>query len=121
MSDDNDDELNNHINNIYSEWAAHINMHINAIQKAGHIPPNVDLTDFNQEGFRGLMDAFHDWKPTRGAKFTTFAGHKIKGRIMNHATKGGRVDNTIFKEVKAHQDAHDAEVAAAKLNPKDES
>ena len=96
MSDDKKKD-NNHINDIRAEWAGEIGMHANNFKKAG-LPPNIVHQDLHFAGFHGLMEAFHDFKPGMGAKFTTYAAHKIKGRMQNHIKDNAGVDNTHIRD-----------------------
>lgn len=43
----------------------------------------MDFDDLVSEGILGLMDAFNKYDPERGAKFSTYAGIRIRGRMMD--------------------------------------
>ena len=104
----------NHLNDLLTEWSPTINLHVNKFKKAG-LPPHIDHEDLHHAGFHGLMEAFHDFKPGMGAKFTTYAAHKIKGRMKNHITSNGAVD---YKHI---QDAEKWTKANVKPKTEEES
>ncbi len=43
----------------------------------------MDFDDLVSEGTLGLMDAFDKYDPKRGAKFSTYAGIRIQGRMLD--------------------------------------
>ena len=47
-----------------------------------HLPPSVDVEDLIQSGMIGLVEASRRWKEA-GTKFTTFAGFRIRGAMMD--------------------------------------
>jgi RNA polymerase sigma factor for flagellar operon FliA len=50
---------------------------------AVNLPPSVDRDDLYGAGILGLIKAVDTFDPDRGFKFETFAGHKIRGAILD--------------------------------------
>jgi RNA polymerase sigma factor FliA len=48
-----------------------------------NLPPSVDRNDLISSGVLGLIKAVETFEPERGFKFETFAGHKIRGAILD--------------------------------------
>lgn len=62
---------------VLANWAFVVEQ---AKMYVGH---GVSLEDLVSEGNIGLISAAHDFDPTRGTRFITFAVHRIKERILN--------------------------------------
>jgi RNA polymerase sigma factor for flagellar operon FliA len=50
---------------------------------ASRMPPHVDLADLVAYGLVGLIDAVERYDPSRGVKFESFAGLRIRGAILD--------------------------------------
>jgi RNA polymerase sigma factor FliA len=50
---------------------------------AVNLPPSVDRDDLYSAGILGLIKAVDTFEPERGFKFETYAGHKIRGAILD--------------------------------------
>jgi RNA polymerase sigma factor for flagellar operon FliA len=50
---------------------------------AVNLPPSVDRDDLYGAGILGLIKAVDTFEPERGFKFETYAGHKIRGAILD--------------------------------------
>jgi RNA polymerase sigma factor for flagellar operon FliA len=50
---------------------------------AVNLPASVDRNDLISSGVLGLIKAVESFEPERGFKFETFAGHKIRGAILD--------------------------------------
>lgn len=50
---------------------------------AVNLPKSVDRDDLTSAGVLGLIKAVETFEPERGFKFETFAGHKIRGAILD--------------------------------------
>jgi RNA polymerase sigma factor for flagellar operon FliA len=48
-----------------------------------NLPPSVDRNDLVSSGVLGLIKAVETFEPERGFKFETYAGHKIRGAILD--------------------------------------
>lgn len=61
---------------------AHLVKYI-ANRLAVNLPQSVDRNDLVSSGVLGLIRAVETFEPERGFKFETFAGHKIRGAILD--------------------------------------
>jgi RNA polymerase sigma factor for flagellar operon FliA len=61
---------------------AHLVKYITA-RLAVNLPASVDRNDLISSGVMGLIKAVETFEPDRGFKFETFAGHKIRGAILD--------------------------------------
>lgn len=50
---------------------------------AVNLPKSVDRNDLTSAGILGLIKAVETFEPDRGFKFETYAGHKIRGAILD--------------------------------------
>jgi RNA polymerase sigma factor for flagellar operon FliA len=50
---------------------------------AVNLPPYVDRDDLYSSGIMGLIKAVDTFEPERGLKFETYAGHKIRGAVLD--------------------------------------
>jgi len=48
-----------------------------------NLPPSVDRDDLYGSGIMGLIRAVETFEPERGFKFETYAGHKIRGAVLD--------------------------------------
>lgn len=64
----------------------------------------MDFVDAFQEGYLGLLDAFEDYNPTKGIKFSTYSSYKIYNRITRAIRDRGALvripETTFFKYMK---------------------
>lgn len=61
---------------------AHMVKYITA-RLAVNLPPSVDRNDLISSGVMGLIKAVETFEPDRGFKFETYAGHKIRGAVLD--------------------------------------
>lgn len=61
---------------------AHLVKYVSA-RLAVNLPASVDRSDLISSGVMGLIKAVETFEPDRGFKFETFAGHKIRGAILD--------------------------------------
>jgi len=73
------------INHFLIEHAPLINLHFKKLMDAGHIPKESDPSDLHMAGFEGLMDALHKYDPKVGSSFSNYAGHRIRGKMLDFA------------------------------------
>ncbi len=88
------------INDFLIEHAPTINMHVSKLKNEGKIPEGVDESDLHLAGFQGLMEALHRYKPDAGANFTTYAGTRIRGKMLDHVTETGAIPKSIMTQAK---------------------
>ncbi len=51
---------------------------------ARRLPAEVEVDDLIQQGVFGLMDAVDSFDPERGVKFSTFAGQRVRGAVLDY-------------------------------------
>jgi len=96
-----DDPENKHIfNQFLLEHAPLINLHVKKLQNEGKIPEGVDVNDLHMEGFHGLVDALHKYDPSIGASFATYAGRRIRGKMLDHLTLLDPVGKQVRTRIK---------------------
>jgi RNA polymerase sigma factor for flagellar operon FliA len=54
-----------------------------AEHQAAKLPRSVDVDDLMQEGNFGLMDAIEKFDPSRGVKFKTYCGTRVRGAMLD--------------------------------------
>lgn len=87
------------------------------------MPPQVDVDDLIQAGMIGLLHAIENYSATKGTNFTTYAGIRIRGAILDEARKMSHTPRSTFRTAKqisaairsiekeTARDARDAEIA----------
>ena len=116
MTDDTKPPGRDHLNDMLVEWAPHINLHLNKLQNENRIPPHVDPTDLQSAGMHGLIEAFKNYDPKVGANFATYAGTRIRGKMLDHITSSGdanAVDYFHYKKAKQFMKQEAAKKQAA--------
>jgi RNA polymerase sigma factor FliA len=90
---------------------------------AARLPASVQVDDLLQAGMLGLFEAAGKFDSTKGAKFETFAGIRIRGSMLDEVRKGDWVprsvhrNNRMIMEAMVHleqelgRDARDIEIA----------
>jgi len=76
------------------------------------LPSHVSKEDLVSAGIVGLLDALDKFDPEIGVKFQTYAGHRIRGAILDELRKMDWVSRTVRKEI------HNIEAAINKLRSK---
>jgi RNA polymerase sigma factor FliA len=76
---------------------------------AVNLPASVDRDDLMSAGIMGLIKAVETFEPERGFKFETFAGHKIRGAILDELRALDWVPRSV------RQKSRDLQRAFAKL------
>ena len=82
------------------EHAPTINMHVKKLKAEGKIPQHIDDGDLHMAGFRGLMEAAHRYKPEVGANFSTYAGTRIRGKMLDHVAESGDIPKHLMNQAK---------------------
>ncbi|MCL1036514.1 RNA polymerase sigma factor FliA [Shewanella corallii] len=88
------------------------------------LPASVQLDDLLQAGMIGLLEAAAKFDGSKGAKFETFAGIRIRGAMLDEIRRGDWVPRSVHKnqrmvaqamdelEQELGRDAKDAEIAS---------
>ncbi len=61
------------------------------------LPASVQLDDLLQAGMMGLLEASSKFDGTKGAKFETFAGIRIRGAMLDEIRKGDWVPRSVHR------------------------
>lgn len=69
------------------------------------LPPSVDFDDLVGAGNLGLVEAARRYNPSRGAPFGAFAGHRIRGAIMDSLRRIDPVSRCLRSRQKAAEQA----------------
>ncbi|MFK7915736.1 MAG: RNA polymerase sigma factor FliA [Pseudomonadales bacterium] len=95
-----------------------------ALHLRARMPSSVQADDLIQAGMIGLLEAAQKYQPDRGASFTTYAGIRIRGAMVDEVRRGDWAPRSVHKnarriskaiaavESQSGQEAHDSEVAA---------
>ncbi len=87
------------------------------------LPSTVQVEDLIQSGMIGLLEAAHNYDPSQGASFETYAGIRIRGSMLDEIRKGDWAPRSLHRKVreiaqavadieaKTGRDARDVEVA----------
>lgn len=91
----------------------------------GRLPSSIQLEDLVQAGMIGLLEAARNYDEARGASFTTYAGIRIRGAMLDEIRKGDWAPRSVHRnsrkvaqairsvENSKGRDARDSEVAKA--------
>lgn len=114
-----------------------IREHAPLVKKIAHhllarLPQHILLDDLMQAGMIGLIEAAKNFDHTKGAQFTTYAGIRIRGAILDEIRKEDWAPRSVHKNMKRFaiairriehetgRDAKDAEIAKALNIPLEE-
>ncbi|GIU09962.1 MULTISPECIES: RNA polymerase sigma factor FliA [unclassified Shewanella] len=87
------------------------------------LPASVQLDDLLQAGMMGLLEASSNFDGSKGAKFETFAGIRIRGSMLDEIRRGDWVPRSVHRnqrrvaqvidelEQELGRDARDGEIA----------
>ncbi|MDR3011806.1 MAG: FliA/WhiG family RNA polymerase sigma factor [Chitinispirillales bacterium] len=65
-----------------------------------NLPPSVDRDDLYSAGIMGLIKAVDEFEPGLGYKFETYAGHKIRGAILDELRALDWVPRTVRQKAR---------------------
>ena len=68
-----------------------------ALHLLARLPDSVLLDDLMQAGMIGLLEAARSFDPTQGASFSTFAGIRIRGAIIDEIRRGDWAPRSVHK------------------------
>lgn len=75
------------------------------------LPSHIVLDDLIQSGTVGLIEAAYNYDPTKGASFSTYAGIRIRGAILDEIRKGDWAPRSV------HQNSRRISQAIAEIEP----
>ncbi len=88
------------LNDFLIEHAPTINLHVNKLKNEGKIPEGIDEGDLHMAGFQGLMEALHRYNPEAGANFSTYAGTRVRGKMLDHIVEQGAIPKNVMTQAK---------------------
>lgn len=66
----------------------------------GRLPSHVDVEDLIQAGMLGLLMAGKNYSPDKGANFTTYAGIRIRGAILDEVRKSDWTPRSVHRKAR---------------------
>lgn len=71
----------------------------------GRLPDSVQLDDLIQAGMVGLLEATRNFDHTKGASFSTFAGIRIRGAMLDEVRRGDWIPRSVHRNARRVSDA----------------
>ncbi len=69
------------------------------------LPPNVQVDDLIQAGMIGLLEAGHNYDPSQGASFETYAGIRIRGAMLDEIRRSDWTPRSVHRKARMVADA----------------
>jgi RNA polymerase sigma factor for flagellar operon FliA len=69
------------------------------------LPPTVELDELINDGVLGLFTALERYDPSRGVGFSTYAGHRIRGAMLDGLRQRDPLPRTYRRALKAAESA----------------
>ncbi|WLD81865.1 FliA/WhiG family RNA polymerase sigma factor [Selenomonas dianae] len=67
------------------------------------LPQHVDREDLLSSGFFGLLDAIERYELTRGNKFETYAGVRVRGAMLDHLRAKDWIPVSVRQNIKKYE------------------
>ena len=83
------------------------------------LPPNIGKDELISGGVMGLFDALDKFDPKRGIKFSTYAGNRIKGAIIDELRKMDWVPTSVRRDMHKIENAIQSLVIKLGREPED--
>lgn len=80
-------------------------VHIIAGRVAISLPPHVDRDDLLSSGFFGLLDAVSRYDYSRGNKFETYAGVRIRGSMLDYLRSKDWIPVSLRQKIRKYEKA----------------
>lgn len=80
-----------------------------ALHLSARLPVAVQVDDLVQAGMVGLLEAARKYDAGKGANFTTFASHRIRGAMLDEIRRGDWVPRSV------HRNAREIATAMARM------
>jgi RNA polymerase sigma factor for flagellar operon FliA len=78
-----------------------------ALKIISKLPPNIQLDDLLQVGMMALLEAAKNYDPNKGASFTTYAGIRINGSIIDEIRREDWLPRSCHRNAKLLAEAHE--------------
>jgi len=88
-------ESMDHVVEEYLPLVKKIGLHL-----AARLPREIELDDLLQVGMIGLIQAADSYDASRGASFSTFAGIRIKGAMLDEVRRNDWVPRSVQQKIK---------------------
>lgn len=87
-----------------------IDEHIDLVKRIayrlhGRLPDSVQVEDLIQAGMLGLLEAHERFRADEGASFTTFAGIRIRGAMLDEIRRGDWAPRSLHRAARAAAEA----------------
>ncbi len=76
-----------------------------ALHLLARLPASVELDDLQQAGLLGLLSAVRSYSSDQGASFTTYAGIRIKGAMLDELRKQSWAPRSIHQKARRIEEA----------------
>lgn len=76
-----------------------------AYRLVSRLPESVQVEDLIQAGMLGLLEARERYRPDQGASFSTFAGIRIRGAMLDEIRRGDWTPRSVHRASRAAADA----------------
>jgi RNA polymerase sigma factor for flagellar operon FliA len=86
-------------------------------QVAVQFPRHVDLGELNSAGTMGLVEAAYRYEADRGVPFRHFAGHRIRGAILDFVRKMDWAPRSVREDARRVEKARNEIASATGANP----
>jgi len=83
-----------------------------ALRLAVKLPDSIELDDLMQAGLIGLLHARGNYNPDSGASFTTYAGIRIRGAMLDELRSSDWLPRRVQKNLRRVAEAIDSAAAA---------
>lgn len=87
-----------------------VEAHLDLVRRIAHhlmarLPPSVQVDDLIQAGAIGLMGAIRDYQEGHGASFTTYAGIRIRGAMLDEIRRQDWAPRSSYRDARRISDA----------------
>jgi len=91
-----------------------------AYHMIARLPNHIQIEDLVQSGLMGLLDALQNYDSSKGASFSTYAGIRIRGAILDDIRRCDWVPRSVHRNSRKISQAIQAIEQRTKRDPKDE-
>jgi RNA polymerase sigma factor for flagellar operon FliA len=87
-----------------------VNQHAPLVKRIAYhlmnrLPSNVQVDDLIQAGMIGLLEASRNYDPSQGASFTTYAGIRIRGAMLDEIRRSDWTPRSVHRKARMVADA----------------
>lgn len=79
-----------------------------ALRLKAKLPPDIELDDLTQVGLMGLLRARESYDPSQGASFSTYAGIRIKGAMLDEIRSNDWLPRSVQSQLRRVSEAIEA-------------